>query len=150
MTGRIVTEERWRLDAACRGVNPELFFAPGRNDDRGRRLRTLGDMQRAQALAYCARCPVRDACLDYALRFDELGIWGGTTYRERRRLRNELAGRGVELHNRPEVDLLPRVTAIGVDYLAGCGTAAAYRRHLRRGETPCPACADAASRYSNP
>jgi WhiB family redox-sensing transcriptional regulator len=38
----------------------------------------------------CARCPVRVECLDYALANNEKdGIWGGTSGRERRRLKAE-------------------------------------------------------------
>jgi WhiB family transcriptional regulator, redox-sensing transcriptional regulator len=40
-----------------------------------------------QAKAICARCPLQDACLAYALQGQETyGIWGGHTERERRRL----------------------------------------------------------------
>lgn len=35
----------------------------------------------------CSRCPVRAACLDYAItNGEDEGIWGGTTPRERARL----------------------------------------------------------------
>lgn len=42
----------------------------------------------ARAKSICARCPVVDACLDYAMacHIDD-GVWGGTTEVERRRLR---------------------------------------------------------------
>jgi WhiB family redox-sensing transcriptional regulator len=40
-----------------------------------------------EAKAVCHRCPVRDECLDRALRADWVeGIWGGTTEAERRAL----------------------------------------------------------------
>lgn len=40
-----------------------------------------------RARKICATCPVREACLDYALehRIDH-GVWGGTSERERRRI----------------------------------------------------------------
>ena len=39
----------------------------------------------------CAVCPVRSACLDYALTTGQkFGIWGGTSERERRLLRREM------------------------------------------------------------
>lgn len=39
------------------------------------------------AKAICRRCPVRAACLEYALENREtFGIWGGTSERERRHL----------------------------------------------------------------
>jgi WhiB family redox-sensing transcriptional regulator len=38
----------------------------------------------APAKAICARCPVTQSCLDYALEHDEpYGVWGGLTRRER-------------------------------------------------------------------
>jgi hypothetical protein len=41
------------------------------------------------ARAICARCPVRVECLDYALEVGDplLGVWGGTSKLERRRMR---------------------------------------------------------------
>jgi WhiB family redox-sensing transcriptional regulator len=36
----------------------------------------------------CAMCPVQEACLAYAIESRQtVGIWGGATTRERRRLR---------------------------------------------------------------
>lgn len=64
----------WMQRAACRGVRPELWFPTGREDP-------------TEAKAVCARCPVRDECLEYALRFNvKHGVWGGLTEPERRRL----------------------------------------------------------------
>ncbi len=63
----------WTTRAACRGITePDLFFL-----DHGQ--------SPAQAKAVCAGCPVRQECLDYAVRWRiNDGIWGGTTPRERR------------------------------------------------------------------
>lgn len=45
------------------------------NDDWGKNWQLIPPwMQRA-----CARCPVRDACLEWALDHDEVGVWGGTS-----------------------------------------------------------------------
>jgi WhiB family transcriptional regulator, redox-sensing transcriptional regulator len=76
-----MTETRtdWRHRAACRDEDPELFFP----------ITELGPgaRQTADAKAVCARCPVREQCLRYALdnRLDH-GIFGGTTAQERRSL----------------------------------------------------------------
>lgn len=44
--------------------------------------------QIAEAKAVCARCPVREACLGFALSTGQnYGIWGGLTAGERRNLR---------------------------------------------------------------
>lgn len=65
--------------AACREVDPELWFPPP-----GRTGTKIGK----QAKAICAECPVRTACLQYALDSDQRdGIWGGMTERELAELR---------------------------------------------------------------
>lgn len=68
-------------EAACRGLDPELFYAEG-----GAAV--------AKAKALCADCPVRQRCLEWAVRREEFGVWGGTTARERAALRRQ---RGVRL-----------------------------------------------------
>ena len=76
-----LVHETWQLKAACRGPESALFFpptTPERRDDR--------EAREAQAKAICAECPVREDCLEYALRVREPhGIWGGLTEAERRR-----------------------------------------------------------------
>jgi WhiB family redox-sensing transcriptional regulator len=68
-------EMTWRRQAACRDTDTGLFF-PESDDDA------------AAALSLCAECPVRDACLEFALTTNQAdGIWGGTTETERRRIR---------------------------------------------------------------
>lgn len=67
--------ENWRHHAACRDLDPHLFF-PEPDDDAG------------PAKAVCSTCPVQQECLEYALatRQDD-GVWGGLDETERRRLR---------------------------------------------------------------
>ena len=65
----------WQRDAACL-EHPEVEFFP----DRG--------VSTAAAKAVCAGCLVREDCLAYALDNGiKHGIFGGTSERERRRLR---------------------------------------------------------------
>ena len=65
----------WRKDAACRDLDTAIFF-PDVEEDSG------------PAQAICATCPVREACLEFALitRQDD-GVWGGLDENERRRVR---------------------------------------------------------------
>jgi WhiB family redox-sensing transcriptional regulator len=64
----------WRQRAACRGVEPEIFY-PVSDDDA------------EEAKAICRGCPVRETCLEFALANRERdGVWGGATERERRRI----------------------------------------------------------------
>ncbi|GEM_PF-202683 len=72
----------WRHEAACRGEDSSLFFAPNYFEKRGEK-----EAREAKAKAICARCPVREPCLEYALRIREPhGIWGGLNEFERRQL----------------------------------------------------------------
>jgi WhiB family redox-sensing transcriptional regulator len=69
----------WRDDAACRDVDPELFFPDG--DVKSVRA------QVTMAKLTCRRCPVSATCLSWALASgQEAGIWGGLTEAERHRL----------------------------------------------------------------
>jgi WhiB family transcriptional regulator, redox-sensing transcriptional regulator len=64
----------WRNRAACRGVDPDIFFP-------------VSDEDAVQAKAICNECPVREACLEWALATRERdGVWGAATERERRRM----------------------------------------------------------------
>jgi WhiB family redox-sensing transcriptional regulator len=73
------TTTDWRELAACRDTDPELFFPIS---DMG-----PGARQIAEAKAVCARCPVAEQCLRYALdNALDHGVFGGTTELERRKL----------------------------------------------------------------
>lgn len=39
---------------------------------------------------FCSDCPVKQQCLEYALKVNVWGIWGGTTPKERNAIRKEL------------------------------------------------------------
>jgi WhiB family redox-sensing transcriptional regulator len=68
----------WRDDSACKGLDPNMFHT-----GRGESTR--------EALAVCAGCIVVKECLHYALSNSiKVGVWGGTTERQRRRLRREI------------------------------------------------------------
>jgi WhiB family redox-sensing transcriptional regulator len=69
----------WRDRAACRDADPELFFPVSAVGPGARQI--------AEAKAVCARCPVREQCLDYAMANGlDHGVFGGTTDTERRQL----------------------------------------------------------------
>jgi len=65
----------WRQEAACIGMDPDIFFpADGTPDRRARNV--------------CAGCGVREECLLYALSLHmDSGVWGGTSATQRRMLR---------------------------------------------------------------
>ncbi|MHB8513255.1 MAG: WhiB family transcriptional regulator [Actinomycetota bacterium] len=68
-------------NAACEGLDPELFYAEG-----GQAI--------ARAKSVCANCEARQRCLEWAIKREEFGVWGGTTARERASIRRQ---RGVRL-----------------------------------------------------
>lgn len=78
----------WSPMAACRGADPKLFFPAPRCPPSD------------EAKAYCAQCPVKGQCLEYAVSLRLAGIWGGTSETQRiklRRLRRERSGMGAGL-----------------------------------------------------
>lgn len=65
----------WMGRGTCSQVDPEMWFP-----EKGGSTR--------EAKAVCAECPVRAACLQYAIDRDERdGVWGGLSYKQRRLLK---------------------------------------------------------------
>jgi WhiB family redox-sensing transcriptional regulator len=62
--------------------DPDWFFNYGSNRNR--------EEHAPEQKAYCQDCPVLRQCYEYALYVDVRGVWGGTTYTERKRARKEL------------------------------------------------------------
>lgn len=68
----------WMGQAACKGVDASLMFPARGESDK-------------EAKALCAGCPVRAQCLGYAMNRNHIvGVWGGTSERERRQIRRGL------------------------------------------------------------
>jgi WhiB family redox-sensing transcriptional regulator len=64
----------WRQRAACRGVDPDIFYP-------------VSDEDAEDAKSICRQCPVQERCLEWALvNREREGVWGGATERERRRI----------------------------------------------------------------
>lgn len=64
-------DSSWRLLSAC-AEHGDIFF----------------DWKRvAEAKTICATCPVKEQCLEFAIKNDERdGVWGGLTAKERKAL----------------------------------------------------------------
>lgn len=78
--------------AACRkeDIAPSTFYPEdeqeGRGSGNGKRGKAARQRLRdaeEEAKRICRPCPVRSACLQYALDHQEHGIWGGLTVDER-------------------------------------------------------------------
>ena len=79
MTALDSRAERWSR-AACSTADPDLFFPISSSGPAAH--------QAKRAKAICARCEIQRACLDYAIDAGPIqGVWGGTTERERRLLK---------------------------------------------------------------
>ncbi len=76
-----MNEERytWQERAACRGIEPEIFFP-------------ISDEEAGPAKAICGACEARQQCLLFSFQNRErYGVWGGVTEKER----IEMVRRGV-------------------------------------------------------
>ena len=75
-----MTAMDWRHGAACRDIDPEIFFPIGATGP------ALSQIQAAQAI--CGTCNVQKDCLEWALETgQDAGIWGGMTEDDRREMR---------------------------------------------------------------
>lgn len=95
--------QEWRTRAACRLLPDDqtFIFWPG-----------LGDHVTLEAArTVCRSCPVAQDCLDWALANGEHGVWGGTSDKQRKEMRN---GRTPAVAPKPAVAV--------VKTCAHCGT----------------------------
>ncbi len=131
-------DQSFKEHAACRGLDPDMFM-PGVGEP-GKEARALcNGIPKTHKNPGRPPCPVKQECLEYALQLPGpvVGIWGGTTERDRRLLKRDLI-RGVNtIWNKP--------VAINVKRPVRHGTDAGYENHRRKGETPCKACKEAHS-----
>lgn len=115
----------WTDQAACKGMDPELFL-PQRGDNNTANT----------AKAVCKTCPIINDCLDYAVFHNAIGIWGGTSGRDRRHM--------VSKHPKPAARY--KLGPTNKDEIQH-GTYNGYAQHLRRRIKPCPECSAAATEY---
>jgi hypothetical protein len=96
----------WRHRAACRDVDPELFYPAA---DSGPPI----EAQVAEAKTVCAGCPVRAECLTFAMSALPHGVAGGLTPAERRRYRGRSPHRVSTAAGRPVGGSRPEIAAAG-------------------------------------
>lgn len=85
----------WRDQANCRGTDTDAFFPEIH----------VGIHPIVRRI--CGNCDVRSECLEWALRNEANGFWGGTTMKEREVIRRN---RGIRLQA-PEVAVLGHIIA---------------------------------------
>lgn len=105
--------------AACKGGDVSLWFPDFVDDsgddvfDDGTVFESYGDTDvfYAEGKAICAECPIKDACLDYAMEHRiRFGLFGGLTPIERRRI--ERRDRRKRLQERRKQESLEPVSEI--------------------------------------
>ena len=78
----------WSDQALCKDLDTQMFFPK-----RGEATKPIKII--------CSVCPVVKPCLEYAMKSSEkFGVWGGTSERERRRIRgmrSRQRSKGIEL-----------------------------------------------------
>ncbi|MDQ1397524.1 MAG: WhiB family transcriptional regulator, redox-sensing transcriptional regulator [Acidimicrobiaceae bacterium] len=75
-------EDLWQAKAACRGPQAAVFFPPSHFERKDEK-----EARESRAKSICTSCPVRRACLDYAIGIREPhGIWGGLNELERKQV----------------------------------------------------------------
>lgn len=69
------SEVEWMDEAACVGMDSDIFVIPDYVE---------------LAKEVCGECTVRKECLQYGVKLDAEGVYGGTTYEERTPMRRSL------------------------------------------------------------
>ncbi|MEV4506139.1 WhiB family transcriptional regulator [Streptomyces klenkii] len=104
--------------------DPELWYAE-----------SIDEQEEAQE--QCSVCPIIKQCREAGRQGREYGIWGGET--EVDRARAGCAPPGWRARRRVRGRYGPPPSP--------CGTDAAWRRHIRSGEPPCPVCEKAHAEF---
>jgi hypothetical protein len=135
----------WQDDAACKGMSMDSYDSF---------YVSTGKSAKKETEDVCSTCPVKDSCLNHALKYESYGYWAGTTSVDRKRMREEL---GIEL---VEIDFESMLfyeeeKAKHDEYIQSqkmnrgpkgprkvpeCGTRSGYNAHLRKKEPTCTAC----------
>ena len=108
-----MNDESWRDDAKCKDMPfSDWIFFPDQSE------------RASEARKVCSGCDVWRQCLEYALNHEDAlhGVWGGTTKRERDRMRDCKGVKPPDIRH---------------------GTSAGARHHYRLGTPLCQPCRDA-------
>lgn len=120
-TARLFNPAAWVADAACRGMDPALFYP-----EHG-----VSPHDVAKAKATCNTCPVAVECAD-AGQTETHGIWAGQLPRERRTTRRtQPAARIVNRPRKPKDEQTPKPETWGpIQHGTTAGRSAERRRQL--------------------
>lgn len=87
-------------NGACRGKNTSMWFPKMSRGTKAMEARAIR-VDTKMAIDICNSCSVSIHCLEYSLRHEPYGIWGGKTEEERAHLRNKrgiIASREGRIH----------------------------------------------------
>ena len=73
---------QWMDQGACVGEDPKYWMSTS-EEEKTQEIRENVQV----AVQICRKCPVQSECLSHAMKYLELGIWGGTTDIERSLMR---------------------------------------------------------------
>ena len=76
------------FDPPCAETYPDAYFTEDTEDANGKIVGSAYKHER-DAKTVCISCDARLACLKYALDNNEIGIWGGTTEGERKKIKRQ-------------------------------------------------------------
>lgn len=114
-----MTDHDWAARAMCLNTDGDGAFE-----------REGSVAEREFIRSFCEQCPVRAECLEWGLRFDDEGVYGGLNRKQRRRMKTADGG-----------GYNPATTAV-------CGTDSGYFRHRQAKEPACGPCLRAHSDVS--
>lgn len=84
--------------ARCSEVDPDLFTPMDKYKDlKGGSRGKSQYINEGAAKQICSTCPLKVECLVYALEADQIGIWGGTTDRERQNMKRRVGSNSYNL-----------------------------------------------------
>lgn len=116
-------ENKWRPGAACIGMPIEMFYQPKKTPKVVKET--------------CNGCPVKEECLDYALRYEPHGYFGGETADNRKLIRRQR-----------KIKFTP-INSDGRNLPYTHGDIRTYQYEIRQGQKPCDTCRRAWSSYNS-
>ena len=103
-SNRLFPDEEWRKDAACKDIDPNIFF-PFKHT-----VKTTAD-----AMSYCRQCKVRADCLYISIIYGYDGIWGGATADQRHYVMKDNYLPDSEFTIEDAYDLLKKLDSVSVN-----------------------------------
>ena len=134
----------WQDSANCKGLPTDLFY-PGRGTAIPKVIKDR-----------CSSCPVKEECLEHALKYEAYGYWGDTTESDRVFIRSNrkivlIKPETVFWYSVTEAKREKEVNRVKIQGRGRkprvCGTYSGYKGHIVKKEIPCDPCKKANNEY---